>query len=108
MLRCGAFVIALMFSSNLVAADDADKAKKLDPAKVFERMDTNGDGKISKEEFKTTLGKFPRLQDKAEVIDKIFGRLDSNQDGFVDKDEAKKLGELRNQLGNRKNKIDQE
>ena len=48
--------------------------------KFFEKMDANGDGVVSKEEFLTQS-------------EKKFSDMDSNRDGNVDKDEAKKFRE---------------
>jgi Ca2+-binding EF-hand superfamily protein len=47
-------------------------------ADVFERMDTNKDGKISKEEAKN-------------VIAQNFDRIDANKDGFIDKGELRRF-----------------
>jgi hypothetical protein len=59
---------------------------------LFQRADTNGDGKVSLDEFKKALASAPnsRMKDNAE---KIFKRFDSNGDGFVTKDELKKAME---------------
>lgn len=45
---------------------------------VFERMDTNKDGKISKDEAKN-------------FIAQNFERIDANKDGFIDKDELRRF-----------------
>jgi Ca2+-binding EF-hand superfamily protein len=47
----------------------------------LERMDTNGDGKISKDEARGPLLK-------------NFERFDTNKDGFLDKDELRRAAEL--------------
>ncbi len=45
---------------------------------VFQRMDTNKDGKISKDEAKN-------------FIAQSFDRIDTNKDGFIDKDELRRF-----------------
>lgn len=72
--------------------------------KVFEKLDTNGDGKISKEEFK----KFAENSAKGkggQLGERLFDRLDTNSDGYLSKDEFKKLDELRDKIGGLKGKF---
>ena len=76
---------------------------KPSPEALFKRLDSNGDGKISKEEF----AKFAEvMKEKAKDKGKgknangkgaeaIFNRLDSNGDGYLSLDEFKKLSEMR-------------
>jgi Ca2+-binding EF-hand superfamily protein len=62
----------------------ADKSANDNPAverrvsDVFERMDANKDGKISKAEAKN-------------FIAQNFDRIDANKDGFIDKDELRRF-----------------
>jgi len=58
------------------AGDSAAVERRV--ADVFERMDTNKDGKISKEEAKN-------------LIAQNFERMDTNKDGFIDKDELRRF-----------------
>ena len=103
-------LIAILSVAGLVAASPAraddkpkgDKAKH-SPEALFKRLDSNGDGKISKEEF----AKFAEvMKEKAKDKGKgknangkgaeaIFNRLDSNGDGYLSLDEFKKLSEMR-------------
>ena len=78
-----------------------------DPEALFKKLDTNNDGKLSRDEFKKFVEmmaqKSEKLKDKPELIDKVvdrlFEKLDANGDGFISKDEFKKIRELREQLG---------
>jgi Ca2+-binding EF-hand superfamily protein len=51
-----------------------------DPMKVFNDADKDGDGKISKSDFKAAL---PQGTDRA-TANKAFDSMDTNQDGVVD------------------------
>jgi len=96
-----------LFSASPAFADDkpkGDKAKgKPDPEAMFKRLDSNGDGKISKEEFAKFAeimrekvkekGKGKNANGKG--VDAIFSRLDTNGDGYLSLEEFKKVSELR-------------
>src|SRR5262245_38902817 len=63
-------------------------------AKLFEKADTNGDGKVSKEEFKKAFENAPggRMKGNPQMADRLFDRLDANKDGFLTKDEMQNAG----------------
>jgi hypothetical protein len=70
------------------AAGDAGKPKH-DPAEVFKKLDTNGDGKISLEEFLAgPAGK--KDQEKAK---ETFKKKDKDGDGFLSLEEFSAHGE---------------
>lgn len=48
----------------------------------FAKMDTNNDGKVSKEEFLAA-----RKKGKPGRAEKVFAKLDTNNDGFLTKEE---------------------
>src|ERR1700722_10700893 len=85
----------LVFSTGGLLADDAPeskaKAKRGNPEAVFKRIDTNGDGKLSQEEFKAFIEKASKgkgkLREKPELIDKLFEHLDTNGDGYLSLEE---------------------
>jgi Ca2+-binding EF-hand superfamily protein len=106
--------------ATAVSGADGDAAKKAKGGKdtdaLFKKIDANGDGKISKEEFRkffadmaAKVGKLKDNPDMAEQIaDKIFDKLDANGDGFLSKEEFQKFAEMRNSLGGGKGNLDPE
>lgn len=127
-LLAGGAVLAMAGVGMAVTQDpgkDAPQKRekgKFDPAAfqeaMFKRADADGDGKISKEEFKKFLetarqgrggrpgtdkkdGEAPKKKEgegapKRAPIDpeEAFKKLDANSDGSLDKDEFKKLREV--------------
>ena len=76
------------------------EGRQRDPAAAFQRLDADGNGKLSKEEFKklATLGQ-GIFKDRPEVLDRLFERLDADKDGALSLDEYKKIGGLRGRSG---------
>lgn len=77
--------------SALIAAQDSSQASsssatsKSDALKdLFSKLDSNGDGQISKSEFESNLGAGGTNTANA---DSVFGKLDTNSDGSVSLDE---------------------
>ena len=105
-------LLAMLSLTGLLAvstarADDkpkGDKAKcKVDAEALFKRLDTNEDGKLSKEEF-AKFGEKAREKIKekgkgknanGQGVDALFKRLDTNSDGYITLDEFKKLHDIR-------------
>jgi len=60
---------------------------RMDPAQMLERMDANGDGKLSKDEVPPQLA------------ERMFERADTNKDGFLDKAELEAMAKAGPQRG---------
>lgn len=75
-----ASLLTVVAFAGITLDASAQEKKKQDPEKVFARKDTNGDGKLSKEEF--TKG----AKDAAQA-EKAFGAKDKNGDGSLSKEE---------------------
>ncbi|OAI55139.1 hypothetical protein AYO44_00035 [Planctomycetaceae bacterium SCGC AG-212-F19] len=89
-----ALIIGLMAIGTAGAADDAAGKKKADPEALFKKLDTDGDGKISKAEFSAFVDKLKaKLGDKgdkaAKALDGLFEKLDKNKDGYLSLEEFK-------------------
>ncbi len=93
--------------------DPAKGKGKFDRAKLFARIDADGDGKLTREEFKK-FGEMirDRLQDKGKggklpvgFGEKLFDRLDANKDGVISKEEFEKF-HPRGGLAGKRNKKD--
>lgn len=106
--------LALLLGTTVAAtADDDDKGSLNkgkgkagfgDPAAMFKKLDTNNDGKLSKEEFARFRDNLPekvkeKLKEKTggkgngQLSDKLFDLMDENKDGYLSLDEYKKMRE---------------
>src|SRR5688572_4576666 len=61
------------------------KRQRPNPEEMFKRLDSNGDGSISADEFKAS----PRGQKNPERADEAFKRMDKDADGKVTTEEFK-------------------
>ena len=86
------------------AADDEKKppAGTVDKSKLFEKMDADSDGKVTKEEYKKfreqaaeklkDSGKGGNIAGKLDgILDKLFEKMDADGDGKVTKAEFEKF-----------------
>lgn len=91
-------VCVCVFAVGTADAADEPAGKQRDPAAMFKKLDANGDGKVTKDEFakfadaiKDKVG-----GDKADKIaqgtQQMFDRLDANKDGSLSADEFKSFG----------------
>jgi hypothetical protein len=84
--------------------DKKAEGKKVDRAKVFDKLDADSDGKLSKEEYQKGMEKLmEKVKEKAEgsgkskggamlekLMEKLFEKLDADSDGSISKDEFNK------------------
>ncbi len=63
---------------------------------LFDTLDTDGDGLLSKDEAKQAAERAPRLKDRPEILERLFERMDDDKDGKLSKED---FGRLREQLG---------
>src|SRR6516162_9020181 len=100
-LICAGLAMTLACSSSACANDDPQgKGRRAhNPKAVFNKLDTTGDGKLSKEEFAKM---FERMREKAKSKGKtlpagsgerLFNRIDTNHDGYISLDEFKTMRE---------------
>jgi predicted dienelactone hydrolase len=73
-----------------------EPAPRGDPAALFNRLDANGDGQLSKDEFRklATLGQ-GKFKDQPAVFDRIFEQLDADRSSALSQDEFNGLPKLR-------------
>lgn len=113
-------VLAVVALIGAAGADDPEKSEKKKKGKgkgrptaemIFKKMDANGDGKVSLEEFKKfqeeraaemkeKLEKFPeKFKDKGKGktgnLDRRFRLIDTDGDGYISLEEFKKFFEER-------------
>ena len=105
-VKCAGIICLVLFCATAALAGDDDpqskgkgKAGLGNPEALFKKLDTNGDGKLSKEEFGVFI---ERVREKAKSKGKtlpagsgerLFNRIDTNKDGFISLDEFKKMRE---------------
>lgn len=70
----------LSIASVSVNAQDAGKKKApMDPAEMVKKLDKDGNGKVSKEEFLAS----PQAKKDAAKAEERFGKMDKDKDGSL-------------------------
>ena len=98
MKRTLSVLSALAFATTLALADDkpaapapgappppGGKGNRPAPEEIFKKLDTNGDGFISLDEFKAS----PRAQKDPAKAEEAFKKMDTDGDGKLSLDEFK-------------------
>jgi len=78
--------LALIAGMFMPLMSGAQEKKGKSPEEQFKALDSNNDGKLSKEEFVARVKDDAEKKGKAEMR---FGRMDTNNDGFVSLEEYK-------------------
>lgn len=79
-------ILALAATVNAAEGDkkpEAGKKKDFNPEAVFKKLDADGNGSISKEEFLAS----PQGKKDATKAGEVFGKKDKNGDGSLSKEE---------------------
>lgn len=93
------------FAAGEPAKPKPDLMQKANLERIFNRLDTDKDGRLSPGEFRrlSELG-HGRLKDKVKFLDKLFEKLDTDGDGALSFDEFSGLRELRRAEGSKPKK----
>jgi len=108
MFRAASWALALALAVAFTTEGHAQSKKpgdhgQRDPQQMFQKMDANGDGFVTLDEF----SQVPRFKDmEKEKVEAAFKRMDANNDGKISLEEFKaaieKMSEHRKSGGGRK------
>lgn len=107
-------VLGVLLLASAAGADDGQARKgkgkgrpAQTPEAIFRRLDGNGDGRLSRQEFRKLAPLIARrargqLKDRpqraAKLVERLFNRLDTNRDGYLSMAEFRKFRDYRRQL----------
>lgn len=80
-------MLSLAFFAVSFSIQAQDKKREPNPEKMLERMDTDKNGTISLEEFKSVKRK---KEVEAKVLEKNFAKIDTDSNGQITLEELKK------------------
>ncbi|KAK2165361.1 hypothetical protein LSH36_51g00074 [Paralvinella palmiformis] len=67
------------------------KQSEDDLKRIFQIMDTSGDGLISLDQYMMAMGQQPPTDHRKAAMRAVFVEFDQNGDGFIDKKELKEV-----------------
>lgn len=78
----GMFFIVLAAGLLSSGAAAQDKKSKIDLEAVFKKLDTNSDGKLSKDEFVRMADRFTNKEKAREKLGMVFDKIDPDNKGL--------------------------
>jgi len=93
-LAAAAALGASLAATILYSADAPTPGQRPGLEALFLRLDTNGDGKVTAEEFNGLAQVLARLRDNPERVAALFIQLDANRDGGMTLEEFRRFGQL--------------
>ena len=89
MARWFGMLFTVVAAGLVLASAGAQETKKIDVDAIFKKLDTNSDGKLSKDEFLKLADNFKDKVKAREKLTKTFEMIDPRSEG-VNKDQFRK------------------
>lgn len=81
--RAVVLLAAAIAAVPLLAQEPKKDPPKFDPVELFKKADTNGDGKLKKDEFTKLTSAFPKAKADPEMPAKWLAHYDADKDGSI-------------------------
>src|SRR4051812_39606710 len=94
-LRTLGLLAGIALAARSARGDDPPARPPFDPEQLFNQADTDGNGKMSRQEFQLVAANGPRLRDDPQLADRLFGRLDADRDGSLSLAEFRRFAAMR-------------